>query len=69
MLKIGKDTNFGTKNRQFGQQKNVSIEKRQQGLLLISSFDGRMQTLRRIVWSNSEIVIFFKKFLSVSYEH
>ena len=48
--------------------KSVSIKKRQQGLVLTLAFGGRMQNLRRIVWSSSEIVIFFKKFLSVSYE-
>ena len=42
--------------------KNVSIKKRQQGLLPILSFGGRMQNLRRIVWFNSEIVIFVKVF-------
>ena len=59
--KNGKDTNFDTKNRQFG-QKNDSIKKRQQELLLLSSGGGRMQSLSRIVRSNSEIVVFVKVF-------
>ena len=53
---------FWHQKSSFWSTKNVLIEKRQQELLLISSFGGRMQNLRRIVWFNSEIVIFVKVF-------
>ena len=59
---------FWDQKSSFWSTKSNSIEKCQQELLLISSFGGRMQKLRRILWSNSEIVIFVKRFLSVSYE-
>ena len=58
---------FWHQKSSFWSTKSVLIKKRQQELLLVSSFGGRMQNLRRIVWSNSEIVIFVKRFLSVSY--
>ena len=53
---------FWPQKSSFWSTKHVLIKKRQQELLLISSFGGRMQSLRRIVWFNSEIVIFVKVF-------
>jgi len=53
---------FWDQKSSFWSTKKVLIKKRQQELLLISSIGGRMQNLGRIVWFNSEIVIFVKVF-------
>ena len=61
-VKKGQRHHFWHQKLSFWSTKNVLIKKRQRELLLISSFGGRMQNLGRIVWFNSEIVIFVKVF-------